>query len=679
MTRLVRAVHELALRIDDEAARWGGGLDLRFLWSPGATASAVLLAMGVTPPLAKFRLPDSEYAAWTAGLHGGWVAARLCRVAFPGIDLDVRSAYAAVAVLLGWWRYLTASQVRRHDVTEEFREFLASPDLAASMRGNRTWNRWGLTRVVLRLDGQPVPVETPRPGGGSRMEVRPALSERYDCAWPDAVTATLQAGRPVEVLEAVRLVPVGHQPGLHTVGIPGGELDPAGDPAVALVRRRREAQRARERRLVDAIRAIVNSLVYGNVARFDRDDAAGERPGPLCFPPLACTVAAGCRALLAVFIHELEERGYPAAYWDTDGLIAAGGTSGVLDSDAVRSIAALFDPLDPFGDGESFFKVEAEGTVGVFGQKKYVIVNEAGEVVAHTESGIGGFVPPPGFGARRPSDGRYVVTAEIAQAHLARGDGLLPRLSWEDVAPDWPALERHSLSTPTALDEMPDNLGCRPFSRIVEAISTYGDCHPVALDPGGELADLGLLAFFDARTGPPGEISCHPEATGAFVVDSLRARAVEWGHVADRSPSGPVVLDPLLVRTVGKSGTVFVDDSPQLVYAEVDAASVLLEAARRLRGPLVAEVCGLRPRTARALAVGRQPEPATVAVALSALKERFGPDPLPTLLDLAELAADSCCQWPSCAEATSRPGGSWCPTHARRSGLERAGVFGGAR
>jgi hypothetical protein len=317
-TNTVRAVQELALCLDDEAERWGG-LDLRWLYSPGSLAQQLLLRMGVTPPLQKFTLDDEEYARWTAGLHGGWVEAILCGVSFPVVDIDVRSAYPAVAVLLDWWRYLSARELHRLDVTAGFRAFLASPHVALQLRDKATWRRWGLTRVVLRLDGEPIPVELPRRGGGSRLYIHGARAASYDCSWPDAVLASVLAGHPVEVVEAVQLVPSGRQDGLFSVEIPGMLLDPHGDPAVALVLRRRKAQRDGDRRLAAAIRVIVNSLVYGNAARFDPTAEGVERPGPFCFPPLASSVAAGCRLLLALFEHELERLGSGALYRDTDG------------------------------------------------------------------------------------------------------------------------------------------------------------------------------------------------------------------------------------------------------------------------------------------------------------------------------------------------------------------------
>ncbi len=350
----------------------------------------------------------------------------------------------------------------------------------------------------------------------------------------------------------------------------------------------------------------------------------------------------------------------------------------VLAREEVENLLGLFDDLDPFGDGEPFFDVEAVGEAYVVGPKKYVVRDETGNVIAHTEPVLGGFVPPPGLEARGP-DGRRLFTAEIAGAHAERGDGLLPVLSWEATHPDWPVLERHQLSSPEAIAQMPEALCCRPFSRVVEAISSYGDCHPVACDPGGEITDPRALGFSDARSNRAGEINCDPQAHGAFVVDSLRAQAVEWArHTGDEVPE-VVVLDPLLARSVGKSGTLFVDGSDQPVYADVDQAAVLVAAAVKLGAPLMVELCGIPERTVRAFSSGRRPSAGTARRAMTALEARIGADPLPKLLDLAERSSARRCRWPGCEGAPSRPDAAWCPRHRQRSGSERARVIGGGR
>jgi hypothetical protein len=319
VTSAVDTLHRLTLLLAKEAREWAGGIDLRRIHSPGSVASEVLVRMGLTAPLGHFELDDDELQSWMSGLHGGWVAANTDHLGSPFLaaDLDIRSAYPTVAVLLGWWAHLCAETVERRDVTEDFACFLASPDLPGRMRDPVTWRHWGLARVVIRPRGEPLPVEIEGDDGESRLSVISTDADRFGAAWPDAVLGTLLAKRPIEVLEAIQLVPVGRQRGLRTVQVLGSELDPRNDPAVILGRRRRQANDQGEPRRADELRSVMNALVWGNPARFDPMTGGGERPGPWCWPPLASTVSAGSRCLLA-----LAEIGVgPAGYFDTDGAI----------------------------------------------------------------------------------------------------------------------------------------------------------------------------------------------------------------------------------------------------------------------------------------------------------------------------------------------------------------------
>jgi len=319
VTSAVESLHRLTLLLAQEAREWAGGLDLRRIHSPGSVASELLVRMGLAAPLGHFDLDDGELQSWMAGLHGGWVATSTERLGSPFLaaDLDVRSAYPTVAVLLGWWTHLCAEAVECQDVTEDFRRCLASPDLAERMRDPKTWRHWGMTRVVLRPRGERLPVEVEGDDGESRLIVVPTEADRFDAAWPDAVLGTLLAERAVEVLEAIQLVPTGRQRGLRTIQVLGAELDPRNDPAVILGRRRRQAKVQGEKRRADALRSVMNAMVWGNPARFDPAAGGSERPGPWCWPPLASTVSAGSRCLMA-----LADVGVgPAGYLDTDGAI----------------------------------------------------------------------------------------------------------------------------------------------------------------------------------------------------------------------------------------------------------------------------------------------------------------------------------------------------------------------
>jgi len=330
-----------------------------------------------------------------------------------------------------------------------------------------------------------------------------------------------------------------------------------------------------------------------------------------------------------------------------------------------------FDPLDAFGDGTCPWEIKAVGTTIVFGPKRYVICDDAGEVLAFTEHVIGAFVPPPGT-TGRDGDGQHVWTRQTVQVlALARiaGHSITPPFPWEAAAPDFPALQRYSLSGPDALSNMPPELGLRAFSRIVQGIALFGDVHAVAPDPGGDLSDWRDLNWHDARTGRPISVTTDPGEIGSVLLDTLRARAVAWARPSARDLPESVRLDPLVCRLVGKGGGAFLDGSPQVVFRDVDSAEVLSAAANRLDTSAFAEATGIAPRTARRLARGTRPRRSTVDGALLGLASNLGGDGLLQLLERAE--ASRSCRWPGCERAVEA-GAAWCRAHRRRSGVDRA-------
>ena len=220
----------------------------------------------------------------------------------------------------------------------------------------------------------------------------------------------------------------------------------------------------------------------------------------------------------------------------------------------LRTWLSGFDPLDAFGDGSCPWEVKAVGTAVVFGPKRYVICDEAGQVVAFTEHVIGAYVPPPGT-TGRDEDGQHLWARQTVQvlAHARiSGQSLTPTFPWEAAAPDFPALRRYSLSGPDAVSNMPPALGLRAFSRIVQGIAVFRDVNVVAPDPGGDLADWRDLNWHDARTGQPISVTTDPGEIGSVLLDTLRARAVAWARPSARDLPESVRLDPLRLPTRGE-------------------------------------------------------------------------------------------------------------------------------
>jgi hypothetical protein len=206
------------------------------------------------------------------------------------------------------------------------------------------------------------------------------------------IAATLLGGKPPRVTRAIRVHGDGVQPSLRAVKLRGGMLlDPHGDrdPFLTMIEQRARVKAdntlpAAERdRLELFLKITANATAYGSLARLDRRDLTEETdvtvhgpddeprtrptttpedPGPYCFPPVACSITAGARLMLAVLERLVTDAQGSYAFCDTDSMAivatADGGPVPCHTSDGetiealrwqtVRSILDRFGPLNPY-------------------------------------------------------------------------------------------------------------------------------------------------------------------------------------------------------------------------------------------------------------------------------------------------------------------------------------------
>ena len=219
---------------------------------------------------------------------------------------------------------------------------------------------------------------------------------------------------------------------------------------------------------------------------------------------------------------------------------------------------------------------------------------------------------------------------------------------------------------------MPRPLGLRPFARVIEAeASPFGcpSCHPrpVAPDPGGDLSLWRIYPWHDAHSSLPVCLTTDPTEIGAVLVETLRSKATEWVRPSPNGHPESVILDPLLMRAVGRPGGAFSDGRSQALRSDLDVPLILATAVRALGASCMADLTGLPDRTVRYLA-SRRPRASTVGAATAGLQMQLGPDPLPRLLDLV---GDLSCAMPGCSESPRRRSRTCSERHrkavARRS------------
>jgi hypothetical protein len=610
----------------------------------------------VAAPIKTFGLSDAEHRAWAETFHGGRcdADARLLGVPFDAATVDVSSCFPLEAHLIGWWDLLCAERITRRKVTTPFQRFCEqvakNPDLALDPQVIR---RFGVCLVEIVPDGDvlPIEVEDPRRPDG-RLEFVPVFSPDRALWFSalDVIAAAVISGRPPEIRSATAYVPQGRQSGLRRrlPVLPGLVLDIDEDPVVAIVGHRAKAKAAGDLALARELRVVVNSLAFGNPARFDellrkegRRWITDEKPGPLNCLPLASSVTAGSHLLLAVLDRLVRDKGGIVAYRDTDSSIIPaspdGGDLVLCDGSVVHQLShpevdevlGSFDALSPSPEWP-VWKSE-RGTPEkplralVFGPKRHVeMIGD--EIVEITESGLGGvYVDPPAMRGRNEKGYRCWSAAAVRrEVELVSGrehdpEALRPEAPWDiGSALPFPALQRFEVRHPVQIHSLPTDLGAQPGTRFLRVsgseLAAPGRTF-VALDPGGDLADWQRFAWFDTQTGERMRLSTDFADIDSQVVETLDGRAVRYADKPRSEPISEVVVDPDLISHRGRvSGVIDADEEGlgdigayRPVYQAADVTAAVVREVRRIGPTAFSDRYDVPLDTAKRISAGRRP------------------------------------------------------------------------
>ncbi|HXQ58438.1 MAG TPA: hypothetical protein VN799_00020 [Acidimicrobiales bacterium] len=683
-------LHRLTVTLDVKAGQWfttprdrtegRHRLDLSRTASPGGLASGILERSGLRPPMETWDLDDEGHGRWAESFHGGWteVAPAIVGRVFPAVVADISSAYPLAAVLLGWWDFLCAERVEMHDDTADFVRFAHEVAGEPGVLHRDTFKRFGMDLVTLTLDGTegpyPVEVDDPhRPDG--RLEVVPVDSggRVMHKMGSDVLAAIVRGGDvPAGIVSVTRPVAVGRQSQIRRrlPVLPGLALDLTTDIVGPIIDYRSKCKDKGDTLGAALTRVIVNSLVFGQLARMD-PDGDGERPGPWVCLPLASAITAGARLILALMDRGVTGLGGMVAARATDSSIipssVEGGAITLAGGDVGRVLshvdlgAVLRDLHRRFSPGRHWplFKI-TRGTADralravIFGVNRHAefyldgdggdtielvsttdddVEGETVDLVNTTQATLANFYAAPATMPGTDADGtcewvRVGVTELIrhARAKEAGPSALRPKLSPWDVGEEmpWPAIRRLSVTSPELLHTLPECLGARMGTRYLEAGGV------VALDPGDDLARWQTLRWVYRDKGDRAYVTTDHEAPGgAAQLDTLDSKMVAW--------SWPTLVVPVeavevgLVQRVGRvSGVLdaWADGLGNLDArrpVDVDAASFVTEEARRLGPTGFARTYGVAQRTAERLTAGHPPSLSTVRRVRQALRALHTP------------------------------------------------------
>ena len=363
--RDVLATIELAAKLLAEYALHPIELQVTKAYSPASIGKAYLQAMGVTPIMA--RMPDfpKRYCGFSeSAFFGGRASAHVRKVPVPVVYIDFLSQYSTVNVLMGLWRFVTAREIR---VIEDCREELAAllrdvtPDWVLDASN---WKRLaGFARIVPY--GDVLPLRAKYRGNSWQIGVNYVHASSDDpndglwYAWPDLVASVLLTGKVPQIVEAIRITPVGKAKGLKKLAFRGQvPINPRSQDFFKAVIEERarlaartdlsEAERDRLRR---SLKTLGSATSYGIFAQMDRQESDKEvaltcygidptpypckvkhpeAPGEYCFPPLASLITSGGHLLLALLERLVADRGGTYAMEDTDSMAIVASQRGCL-------------------------------------------------------------------------------------------------------------------------------------------------------------------------------------------------------------------------------------------------------------------------------------------------------------------------------------------------------------
>jgi hypothetical protein len=351
----VRLTFELHGALLAEWARHPIALAPEQAYSPAAIGKAYLRAMGIRPPAARAHVVNDEVLGHAmVAYYGGRSEVRIRGVPQPVRYVDYTSMYSTVFVLLDLWSWVISDGFAADDWTLEARRFLDSIT-QEQLHDPSAWP--ALAGVLCRVQpaGELLPVRARYGFDAATGMGNPAwtiglnhLTTGRDLWYTlaDLVVAKLLGGRAQTVLEAVRVRPVGVAHGLLTVRLRGDvRVDPEREDLFKLVIeargriKRDPALPAHERgRLEHFLKVFANATAYGVFAEVRQLDVGGaetahglrelhatvaarEEPGEFSFPPLAATIAAASRLLLALLQADVKAAGGSYVACDTDSLM----------------------------------------------------------------------------------------------------------------------------------------------------------------------------------------------------------------------------------------------------------------------------------------------------------------------------------------------------------------------
>ena len=380
-------------------------------YSPATLAKSYLSGMGIKPPQEKFKIPDRINGIAAQASAGGRAECIIRGTPVPVTYLDFHAQFPSVSHLLGCHELLCAETLEFPDFTTGAREMLERASLHDCFRP-AFWKQL-LWFALVEPNEDVVPI---RAKFGLRADSDPTLAWNFltskQPVWmtgPDVIAAKLITGKPLKILEAIKVVPHGVQPGLGAVKLHSHmKVDPRRDDLAVKLVELRSSMKAKSPELAGGLKVAANSAAFGIFSQLDvrsldsrsplrvfsgetnyrtPPSEIWERPSEFSCPVIGSLVTGGSHLLCAMVERTVRDMGGQIAAMDTDsamivstkdgGLVpCAGGPHKLANYQAgsgnaairalsfveVDSIRERFEPLNPLRNTlkTPFLKLENE-------------------------------------------------------------------------------------------------------------------------------------------------------------------------------------------------------------------------------------------------------------------------------------------------------------------------------
>ena len=412
--RLLRDVNaELVLlnRLQQEFGQHPVDLPPDRCYSPATLTKSYRSAMGIKPPQEKFKVPDRINGIAAQSSAGGRAECIIRLTPQPVTYLDFHAQFPAVSKLLNCREISCAASLEFPDFTAGARQMVERVELEDCFRP-AFWKhlRW---YGLVEPNDDVVPI---RAKFGLRADSDPTLAWNFLTSkqpfWmtgAGVIAAKLMTGKPLKILEAIKVVPHGVQPGLVPVRLHSQmKVDPLRDDLAVKLVELRSSMKAKIPELAGGLKVAANTAAFGIFSQLDvrfLDSRSQlrvfsgetdyltppveiwERPSEFYCPVIASLVTGGSHLLCAMLECVVRDRGGQIAAMDTDSAMVistrdggwvpcAGGPHRLANYQAgsgnaairalsfaeVDSIRERFEPLNPWRKTlkTPFLKIEKE-------------------------------------------------------------------------------------------------------------------------------------------------------------------------------------------------------------------------------------------------------------------------------------------------------------------------------